>query len=319
MTGTTGFIGPHVMERLLADGHELSCLVRPGKAYVPVPGVRYCTGTLDDPASLKPLLEGAQTVVHLAALTRARTEAEFQAVNCDSVERLIDMAKAVSPAFDHIVAMSSLAAVGPSCDCRGVCEDEPPRPLTPYGRSKAALEAMLRRRQGEVSWTALRAPAVYGPGDRDFLEYFKLVLKGWRFVVGKRNVMSLVYAKNLADAVALCVDAPAARNEAFFVADEGCYDWDDIGTMIERALGTKARRVRVPFWGVWLASLFSSALAPFCRKPPLLNKHKLAEMSQEFWVVSTDKAAKALGYVPRWATGEAFRITAEWYRENGWL
>lgn len=319
LTGTTGFIGPHVIRRLSADGHRLSCLVRPGRSYEALPGVRYCEGSLEDAESLKSLLEGADAVVHLAGLTRAKSEEEFMAVNCSAVWTLIEAGLAASPNFSHIVAMSSMAAAGPAKDERGVCEDDAPAPLTPYGRSKAALEGLLRRYEPRVSWTAIRAPGVYGPGDRDFYEYFKLVKRGFRVVLGKRSVLSLVYAENLADAIALAVERPEARNHAFFIADDGAYDWDDIGSMIEQALGVQARRVRVPFWAVRVASLLSRAIAPLSKKPILLTKDKLLEMCQEYWVASTIKARDLLGFSPRVATAEGFRRTAAWYKERGWL
>jgi nucleoside-diphosphate-sugar epimerase len=319
LTGTTGFIGPHVIRRLLADGHRLSCLVRPGRSYEALPGVRYCEGSLEDAKSLKALLDGADTLVHLAGLTRAKSEEQFMAVNCLAVRTLIEAGLAASPRFSHIVAMSSLAAVGPARDERGVCEDEPPTPLTPYGRSKAALEELLKRYEPRVAWTAIRAPGVYGPGDRDFYEYFKLIKRGYRVVLGKRNVLSLVYVENLADAVALAVERPEARNEAFFIADDGAYDWDDIGAMIERAFGVQARRVTVPFWAVRVASLLSRAIAPLSKKPILLTKDKLLEMCQEYWVASTAKAGALLGYRPGISTSDGFRRTATWYEERGWL
>lgn len=316
LTGVTGFIGAHVLERLLLDGHQISCLVRAGRVFDRLPGVRYCVGELRDPDSLRELLDGAETVVHLAGLTRAKTEAEYNEVNALAVERLVALARTVSPAFEHIVAMSSLAAMGPARDESGICEDEPFQPITPYGRSKALLESLAAP---GVAWTFIRAPGVYGPRDKDFLQYFKLVNKGLRLVIGKRNLMSLVYVKNLADAIAACVQKPEARGEAFFIADEGCYDWDDIGHMIEACLEKKTLRLRVPFWAVRVASLFSLLAMPFVRVPPLLNKHKLAEMSQEYWVVSTEKARKILGYSPRIDTKTAFCDTARWYAEQGWL
>lgn len=319
LTGTTGFIGPHVIRRLSADGHKLSCLVRPGRAYEAVPGVRYCEGSLEEAESLKALLDGADTLVHLAGLTRARSEGEFMAVNCSSVQTLIEAGVAASPKFAHIVAMSSLAAAGPALDERGVCEDDAPAPLTPYGRSKAALEELLRRYESSVAWTAIRAPGVYGPGDRDFYEYFKLVKRGFRVVLGKRSVLSLVYAENLADAIALAVERPEARNQAFFIADDGAYDWDDIGSMIELALGVQARRVEIPFWAVRIVSLLSRAIAPLSKKPILLTKDKLLEMCQEYWVASTKKAKDMLGFMPRVTTAEGFKRTAAWYTERGWL
>ncbi|TFG83191.1 MAG: NAD-dependent epimerase/dehydratase family protein [Spirochaetales bacterium] len=319
VTGGTGFIGGHVLKRLVADGHRVTCLVLPGFPYEGVPGVTYHQGDLRKTDTLAGFLEGVQTIVHLAGLTKARTEREYFEVNADAVVRLLDAAAELSPSFSHVVAMSSLAAVGPTSDSRGICEDTPLNPISPYGRSKARLEAVLKDREDRTQWTVIRAPGVYGPHDRDFLQYFKLIKKGWRFVIGKKNLMSLVYVKNLADAIATCVILPAARNQVFFVADQGTYDWDDIGAMIEDCFQQRTRRVQVPYWAIHVVSLLSDLVSPFMREAPLLNRHKLAEMSQKNWVVSHEKVYTMLGYEPSTRTKDALRETGEWYLANGWI
>ena len=319
ITGGTGFIGTHMIEQLLADGHSVSCLVLPRQKYTAISNVTYFEGDIMNPASLEEFLQGTQTIVHLAGLTRAKTEQEFIAINTDGTASLMDAAKKYSPNFSHIIAMSSLAAIGPSNDDCGLCEEEPFKPISSYGRSKAKLEEYLQNQNLNVHWTAIRAPGVYGPYDRDFLQYFKLVNKRVRLVIGKRNVMSLVYVKNLVSAIAACIDNPAAYNQAFFISDDGCYDWDDIGKMIEASLGKRSLRIPIPFWAVRTTSMVSEWLKPIMRNPPLITKDKLAEMSQSYWVVSCKKANELLGYRPTYSTSDAFRETGTWYRSHGWL
>ena len=163
------------------------------------------------------------------------------AVNAGGAVNLVEAALALPDGPRHIVSMSSLAASGPCPDGRCLDEDEEPRPLTPYGRSKAALEAALRPYEGRMSCTFIRAPGVYGPRDRDFLQYFKLVRRGLRVIVGDRNVMSIVYVKTLAQAIVDCVLNPAAYGQAFFIADEGEYDWDAFSAMVEKSLARPGR------------------------------------------------------------------------------
>jgi nucleoside-diphosphate-sugar epimerase len=321
VTGGTGFVGSHVVELLLERGDEVNCLVLPGEGRLWLEGAKasFFEGSVTDRDGLAPFLQGCEAIVHIAGLTRAKTEDDFMAVNAKGAVNLVEAALALPGGPRHIVCMSSLAATGPCPE--GICLDEDLelRPLTPYGRSKAALEDALRAYEGRMACTFIRAPGVYGPRDRDFLHYFRLVQLHLRVVIGRRNVMSLLYVKTLARAIVSCVLNPAAYGQAFFIADEGEYDWDDFSQMVETSLGKRALRIKVPEWIVAIVAGFSELAKPFMRRPPLLDRHKLLEMRQERWVVSTAKAERLIGFKPQMSTREALAETGAWYEERGWI
>jgi len=325
VTGGTGFVGSHVVELLLSRGMEVHCLVLPGEGALWLEGLagpdrlRFFSGSVTDRASLPAFLEGCDAIVNIAGLTRSRTEAGFMAVNAGGAVNLVEAALSLPSGPRHIVSMSSLAASGPCAE--GACRDEDDelRPLTPYGRSKAALEAALLAYEGRMHCSFIRAPGVYGPRDRDFLQYFKLVKMGLRLIVGRRNVMSLLYVKTLAEAIACCILRPSAYGQAFFIADEGEYDWDDFSAMVEAGLGKKTLRIQIPEWFVALVAFLSELLKPFLGRPPLLDRHKLLEVRQHRWVVSTAKAQALLGFKPSITSAEALAETGRWYEEKGWI
>lgn len=325
VTGGTGFVGSHVVELLLERGDAVNCLVLADEGPLWLEGLprrdalAFFEGSVTEVESLGPFLEGCGAIVNIAGLTRSKTEAGFMAVNAGGAVNLVEAALALPDGPRHIVSMSSLAASGPCFDGRCRDEDEEPRPLTPYGRSKAALEAALRPYEGRMSCTFIRAPGVYGPRDRDFLEYFKLVRRGLRVIVGDRNVMSIVYVKTLAQAIVDCVLNPAAYGQAFFIADEGEYDWDAFSEMVEKSLDARTLRVHVPQWFVAAAAFFAEAAKPFMKRPPLLDRHKLLEMRQHRWVVSTEKAERLLGFKPPISSVDAIAETARWYLAKGWI
>ena len=329
VTGGTGFVGSHLVELLLGRGDEVNCLVLPeeGRLWLEsIPAgdrLRFFEGSVTDRASLPPFLEDCDAIVNIAGLTRCKTEEGFIAVNAGGAVNLVEAALSSPGGPRHIVSMSSMAASGPCPEDGpgGHCldEDEEQRPLTPYGRSKAALETSLRAYEGRMRCSFIRAPGVYGPRDRDFLQYFKLVRRGLRIIVGERNVMSLVFVKTLAAGLAACVLNPAAYGQSFFIADEGEYDWDDFSGMVEKALGRRTVRIQVPETLVSVVAFFSEAAKPFMRRPPLLDKHKLLEARQHRWVVSTAKARRLLGFEPVASTADAIAETGRWYQEKGWI
>jgi len=323
VTGGTGFIGSHIVESLLNRGHEVHCLVRKTSdlRWLADKPIRLFTGSLDERGSLPRFLESCDAIIHAAGLTRAKEESEFLAVNRDCTVNLVEAALSLPDGPRHIIAMSSQAVMGPNVDGLASSEDDPLRPLTPYGRSKAAMEAALVAYEatGPMRCTCIRAPGVYGPRDRDFLHYFKLVQRGLRLIVGSRKVISLVYIKTLAEAVAACVLNPMAYGQAFFITDQRPCDWDDFSRMIERALGKKTIRIQLPEALVGAAALLSEMLKPFSKEPLLLDRHKLLEMRQQSWILSAEKAERLLGFSPVLSTAEAIEETCRWYREQGWL
>ncbi len=321
LTGGAGFVGSHVAEELVGRGYDVNCLLLPGERKTWIEGLplRLFTGSITDRTSLAPFLEGCTAIVHVAGLTRARSEDEFMAVNAQGSVNLVEAALALSDGPRQIIAMSSLAAAGPAPEGRCLDEDDPIRPLTPYGRSKAELERRLRLYEGTITSTFIRAPGVYGPRDRDFLQYFRLIRRGFRIVTGGRSVMSILYVKTLARALVDCIRNPAAYGQVFYIADRGEYDWDELSEMMESALGARTLRIAVPDWAAAAAAAVCDAVSPFMRRPPLLNRHKITEMRQKRWVVSTAKAERLLGFAPSISTAAAMAETALWYRENNWI
>lgn len=323
VTGGTGFVGSHVVELLLERGFDVNCLMLPGEGRLWLEGrpVRFFEGSITDRESLVLFLENCDAIINIAGLTRAKSEADFMAVNRDGAVNLVEVALSIPDGPRHIISMSSQAATGPCAEGSCSDEDDPLLPLTPYGRSKAALEARLMPYDEVESMrcTFIRAPGVYGPRDRDFLQYFKLVKHGFRLIVGERNVMSLVYVKTLAQAIVACILNPAAYGQAFFIADPGEIDWDEFSSMIEAALGRKTMRIQVPEAGVTLVAFFSEIVKPFTKRPPLLDKHKLLEARQHRWVLSTAKAERLIAFKPVISTSEALAETGRWYLQNDWI
>jgi len=319
-------VGSHIVESLLENGYEVSCLLRPGRPLGWLEGldIRVCRGDIDSGEGLDELLEGCHTVIHAAGLTRALSEDQFRAVNVLGSAKLSAAARrsgenSSAAHIGHMIAISSQAAVGPSPDDTGVSADTLLRPITPYGRSKVEMETVMRETASPIPCTFLRPPTVYGPRDKDTRGLFAMAKRGVRVSLNKRCRLSFLYAKNLADAATACVERPAAWGQSFMLADGPALSWAEFSTLIADTAGRRGMAFSVPSWMLSAAAGFSELARPFARTPPLVNKDKVREGRQERWIVDTKKTEKLLGFRPRWTTAQGIAETYAWYELQGWL
>ena len=321
LTGATGFVGSWLAEELTHDGHEVTCLVRPTSnlRWIEHLDVRRVVGSVTEPETLPPFVAGQDLVIHVAGATKARSEEEYMRANAESTRFLLEAILAAGARVSRFVLISSQAAAGPSTAERPRREEDPPHPLTAYGRSKLEAEKIAMEYRADFPVTIIRPPAVYGPRDRDVFTYFQLVSKGLMPIMGKEGLVSVIFVRNLTYAIRTAMLHPGAENNIYFVADRGLYSWRQLGHMIAHALHRRPRSVRVPLALIHIAALFSQTYSSLTRKPVLLNREKLLEIRQPYWTISTEKAERDWGFSPPYSTEQAIQQTADWYVKEGWL
>lgn len=318
VTGGTGFVGGHLIDALLRAGDSVTALVRsPGKASGLVErGVRVVAGDLDDPSALRAATEGQDVVYHVAGLIRARSAAEFLAVNRDGTARLVEAATAVSRA--RMVLVSSLAAGGPVTRGTRRADDEPAQPVTDYGRSKLAGEAVVRG--GTLPWTIARPPVVYGPRDGEFLRAFKTVRLGLVPVFGDgAQQLSLVYAPDLAEGLAAIGRCNQTTGRVFYPCHDEVLSSSGLVETLARAMQRRVRVVRLPRPVAEFALGVTSLAAGLRGKATLLTRDKAHEFFAPAWTADPVPLEAATGWRAAHCAADGFEATAAWYRAAGWL
>lgn len=326
ITGGTGFIGSHLAAALAARGDRVRILARdPGKARdLGIEGAEIVEGDLVSSdlfprEGLETFTRGLDAVVHLAGATRARHPVGFWRANVGQTRRLLEALRRGSPGLGRFLAVSSQAVSGPSPDARGFLrEDEAPRPLTPYGASKAAMEALVMREPG-LPWTIVRPCSVFGPRDRDFLKEFRLVSRGIAPRIGRESLVSLIYVEDLVDALVLALDRPEAAGEILAVSDDEPLSHAELARRAAAILGKGQLRVGVSPALLRVAAFLSERAARSRGTMPLLTRHKARELAWPWWLVSSAKIQSLLGWSPRVGLDEGLRRTLSWYRDAGWL
>lgn len=302
VTGATGFVGPHLVAALARRGWRVRLLVRRWSPLPSLAGVEaeLVLGDLGDADALQRLVDGSDTVIHAAALIKARQAGQFMAVNRDGTARLSTIA---GPA--RLLLLSSLAAREPH--------------LSPYAASKRAAEEAVAGRAGP--WLAVRAPAVYGPGDRETLAYFRAVSRGLapRPAIAAAR-LSLIHVEDLAEALALAVErAPAGAIHEIDDGREGGYGYRDMHQAAAAALGRKALSIAVPrpvMAGLARLNQLGHRLGGPVQ---ILTPGKVDEIFHPDWTVHDRRLAGAIGFTARYDLASGFRDTVLWYRRSEWL
>lgn len=328
VTGGTGFIGSHLVEQLVDQGYHVACLIRQTSNLrwlnhllaAQSPQVQMVMGDLHDTDTLVGHVQDADLVFHLAGLTKAPDAATYDRVNAEGTKHLIEACLGAQASLDRFVYCSSLAAVGPSNDTTPQTEDVTPQPLTDYGSSKLKGEMIVREYADQLPITIIRPPAVYGPRDADIFLFFQMINRGVIPILGDADkLLSLVHVKDLVAGIYTAAKSECAIGETYFLTDGDIHTWRGIERVIADTLEKRPLKVKVPFFLLDFISIFTEAAAKITRQTPTLNRQKVRDLKQWFWICDSTKAQQELGYRPVYSLQKGMQETGGWYRANGWL
>jgi|SRR5580658_819976 dihydroflavonol-4-reductase len=317
VTGGTGFIGSHLVERLVAQGRALRCLVRRSSTAANLPrDIDLALGDLESGAGLAEALRGVDTVIHLAGVTKARIAAEYDRGNATATANLLRAAGNVG----RLIHVSSLAAAGPSPADHPLTEADEPRPVSHYGRSKLAGEEAVRQSPLRARTAIMRPPVVYGPRDRDVYQILRTVARGWMAQIGTApRRFSYIYVGDLVDGLIAAADCPSAGGQVFYLANSAPVSWDEFGKVAARLMGRQVRTVAIPEKAAYSLGLCAEGWTRLSGKPGILSRDKVLEACCAGWVCDPGRAGRELGFRASTSLEEGLRRTLAWYKEAGWL
>jgi nucleoside-diphosphate-sugar epimerase len=254
-------------------------------------------------------------VFHLAGLTSATNDSSYITVNVEGTRNVVQaMQKAAPDAL--LVFCSSLAAAGPSRSRRPLNETDQPSPVSAYGRSKLTAERIVE--ESGLQHLIVRPPAVYGPRDVDILAAFRLAARGLALrVAPPGQALSLVHVEDLTRGL-----ARAAETEGrglYYMTDGMVHTWESVAESISRAVGRKAKVLSIPPMVADGLSRLEVLRASVFGSKPLLTPDRITELSQSSWTCDDTRARLDIEYESSISLPDGFRMTADWYRAQGWL
>ncbi len=297
VTGGTGFVGSRLLDLALERGHQVRALTRRPRERRE--GIEWIEGTLEDRDALERLVERTDAIIHVAGVINAPHPSAFEAGNVTGT--LTMLAAATAAGTRRFVHVSSLAAREPK--------------LSSYGASKARAEELVE--QSGLDWVIVRPPAVYGPGDRETLELFRMAAAGL-ILLPPRGRLSLIQVDDLARLLLTLGESSAPVKQMFEVDDGRAGGWThrEFAAALGRAVGRRAFSFAAPGVLVRLGATLDRLMR---RDKARLTPDRAAYFCHPDWVVSSGSAPPRELWQPQIATEHGLTETARWYREQGWL
>lgn len=318
ITGASGFIGRRLRDALSAQGDEVLSLRRP--ASPPAKEGRSVEAAYDDLPALTEIMKAERPAViyHVAGVTKGVSYEDFTRGNLMPTENLIEACKQAGHTPARFVHISSLAAYGPAAPGAPLNRDSKPKPIEYYGKSKLEAEQAVER--GGLPYTIIRPSGVYGPGDVDYFELFKMADKGFALYFGNRKRrMSMIYVDDLVEAILKAASHPGTVDKGYFICDGAITDWQRFQALVDKAVGKKVRAIDLPGFVVHVAARFGELASSIDKKPRLFNRQKAIMGDQDAWTCSPEAATEDFGFTAATSQEEGAEKTLAWYRENKWL
>ncbi|MET3825725.1 nucleoside-diphosphate-sugar epimerase [Sphingomonas sp. PvP055] len=297
ITGGTGFVGGRLIDLALAAGHSVRALTRrpqPDRA-----GVTWVPGALDTPDALDTLIAGSDAVIHVAGVVNAPDRAGFVAGNITGTQAAVDAAMRVG--VRRFVHVSSLAAR----------ESD----LSTYGWSKREAETVVMA--STLDWTMVRPPAIYGPGDMEMRDLFRMASKGVALLPpgGRLSVIAVDDIATLLLAV-----AETDPGKLILEPDDGRPDGWSHAELLS-AMGVAAGRTRVVPIALprGVLDLIARGDTLLRGKAAKLTHDRVGYMCHPDWTIDPTKRPSSELWTPRVPTDQGLAATVAWYRANGLL
>ena len=314
ITGGTGFIGRNLAEGLHNDGYHIVATGRDSKVgrLLQSQGIEFKAANLLSLSQLEEAFSPADCVIHCAAKAGDwGLYNEFHEANVVGTRHVIQ--GCLRHGIKRVVFISTPSVYVDGTDRFNIRESEPlpPRQLTHYSATKLAAERELfRSTQKGVDVIVFRPRAVYGPHDRNFIPRIARMAERGRFplIAGGKSRVDVTYIGNFLDIVRAALGAPHEAWNQVYNASNG--DPIPISRWFELMLGI----VGVPFqpknvpeiaaWSVAALTELATRL-PFGPRQPLTTRFSVRYMARSM-TLSTEKAAKMLGYRRCFSTEESF-------------
>ncbi len=251
VTGGSGFLGGHLLDRLVGEGHEVHALARSDQAAESVHrhGAVPVRGDLGRLRELTSAVEGADVVVHAAAATAQwARRGDLDQDNVEGTRAVVELSQEAG--VRRLVHVSTEAVLADGHPLRFVDETAPypPRYAGEYPRTKAMAEQIvLAADSPDLGTIVVRPRLIWGPGDTTVLPVIlEAVREGrWAWVAGGDYLTSTCHVSNVCEAIVRAAGSDRT-GQAYFVTDGAPVQFREFVTAMAAAHGVEMPSRSVP-------------------------------------------------------------------------
>jgi dihydroflavonol-4-reductase len=320
ITGATGFIGTHLVRRLVQDEHELHCLVRRTSQIRTLEelGAVLITGDLTDMNSIRQGMQSCDWVMNLANIYSfwEPDNRVFGNVNIEGTRNVLECA--LEMGMSKVVHVSSVVVYGKPPECPFV-EESPVGPVrfSEYARTKyeGELIAWELYEQRGLPLVVIYPGSVLGPGDNKATGQYHRNLIAGRMPARlfEDSVLTYVHVRDVVEVIVRAAEKADNIGEKYFACGQQL-SMREINEMVCDIAGVPLPELAQPDRQVMANAALMTRLAEATKKPPLLGMSiDLVRTTKEGFTADGSKAERELGitYTPiRAALEEAIA----WYR-----
>jgi nucleoside-diphosphate-sugar epimerase len=302
VTGSTGFIGSHLVEALIEAGHDVFCPVRNiNDAIRRLP-------TRAKPVSIEEILSGSlpfahgDALIHLAAIRHrwGVSPEDYFSANVGITERLLASA---TGRIDQFIYGSSIAVFG--WPRKGpIDESYSYAPLNAYGESKVRCEQLLKGSGSKPQITIIRPSITYGRRDPTGMltKLATMIDRGIYATVGSgENRVQLAHVADIVQGIIKTLGNPKAFDRDYIITAQAPIRINRLVEMVAREIGKPVPRWKIPFWPAYLAAwglecCYAAGLK-ITGPEPIVARERIQVMATDRHY-SIDRAKNELGYAP---------------------
>lgn len=329
VTGASGFIGSSLVQELVARGHRVKALLRPGADDRALLGLKYerVTGDILDRALLERELAGCNWCFHLAACYQLwmRDYAPMYQANVEGTRTVLEAASRAG--CQKIVYTSTVGCIGTAKDAQGQGIPATEADLilasdldNDYKRSKFEAEAVALKlfRQTGLPVIIVNPTAPIGPGDVKPTPTGKIIVDflNRRLPAFLDTGLNWVHVRDVAIGHILAAEKGRLGERYILGNREGNWTLQQTLLALEELTRIRASRIRIPHWFAYRLAEINEMIAGITRQPPRVPMAGVRMAKNKMWV-NPGKAVRELG-LPQTPPRQAFAEAVHWFQANGY-